>query len=667
MKTKAKMSLDSNCDDFHPNFEKLDKDFEIYTKKLFRNGFLISVLLLFVLFVILFVRVLTFELETQNNHIKLNSTIINERFNQVDDYLNLIKRSYTDYLRSNQKKSSIFIDSYKDKSNRYVHNSLYSGTYISLYQPINAFQDEVNALEYINHILQGYQFEFLLWTYFYSKNKFVYVYPYLPDPNAYGFSEKSYEGNILENTMKTDGFYISPVYRDAATSKIIFSIAIPVYQDQKYQGTFATDVDLYKIFNEIQLAYKDTSGLSLLLVNKYNQYFSFDKVNSNFLTNYKEISKKNFQFSFSDMRIVTSYKLMWDNYIVCSFPIKNIFLKSILNPSLLYFIFATIMFYLFNMIMYFRFMRPLQNLIIGILRYLTTKKFTFQSEPKKLKKFGYKKDLINEIQSTFIFLVKQFSVKEKIDNDIRISQDLMQYFIHNEFSCESYAYLIKPAFHFSGDYIRIFDIKKSPTDEHTVVSQIFFIADVSGKGIGAIFIVNQLNLFFDIYSDQIWDLKSFEDILNKFNQYFCEKNKNCDFIAFRALYIDKEKKEIASIDAGLPPFFAISNDKSILKIEQKDNKTPMGIDAYEQYMFIPLDIFPFCQTVILCTDGILEQTNEQGELFEEKFVSFLKHTNQDTKNKKHDIKSIWNYFFLFIKKPENQQDDFTLLMADLRG
>lgn len=665
MRTTTKMLSSSNYKDIQSDFERLNREFESYSKKLFRYGLIISTLLTLVLFVILFIRILYFELEAQSERIRLNSAIIDDKFNQVDDYLNLIKDSYIDFIKSESNKKKRNISSYQDKSGRYIHNSIYSGTYISLYKPLSSFQKEVQGLEYINHIIQGYKFDFLLWTYFYSKHKFVYIHPYLPDPMTYGFSEKSYEGNILKNTMEKDVFYISPVYHDSATERMVFSIAIPIYDHGKYEGTFAADIDLYDIFHEIQDLYKDTNGMSLFLVNKYNQYFSFDKIDHDFLSDYKKIGKNKFYFSSKDLRIVTSYHLMWDNYIVCSFPIKNIFYKSIINPTLIYFIFAIFMLSSLNFIMYFRFMKPLQNLIMGILKYLSTKSFFFNEDPKKIKRFGYKKDLINRVQSTFLFLVKQFAIKGKLDTDIRISQELLQYFIHNECHTNHYAYIIKPAFNFSGDYVRIFDLKKNPYKEDDVVSQIFFMADVSGKGIGAVLIVNQLNLFFDIYSDQIWDLGSFEEILNKFNRYFLEKNKNCDFIAFRALFIDREKNESWCIDAGLPQMYCIKKDQTVAKITLEDPYTPLGIDENEHYSFKKSDLFGLYSTVILCTDGILEQTNENGMAFEDPFFSYLGKNVFSSQSNQDRVQSIWEEFYSFIHSHENQQDDFTVLMIHL--
>jgi serine phosphatase RsbU (regulator of sigma subunit) len=262
-------------------------------------------------------------------------------------------------------------------------------------------------------------------------------------------------------------------------------------------------------------------------------------------------------------------------------------------------------------------------------------------------------------------LVKQFSSKEKIDNDIRFGQKILKYFINNEYSSSKYAYIIKPAFHFSGDYVRIFDLKKSPLDESVVVSKIFFIADVSGKGIGAILIVNQLNLFFDIYSDQIWDLNSFEEILNKFNQYFLEKNKTCDFIAFRSLYVDYEKKETSIIDAGLPQIYCLDSNNQVSKISLEESYTPLGIDENEYYKFKEIFLFAKYNNLFLCTDGILEQSNENGVLFEEEFVIFLKNNYNSNANNHDFIKSLWDDFYLFIQTYENQQDDFTVLIVNL--
>jgi len=87
----------------------------------------------------------------------------------------------------------------------------------------------------------------------------------------------------------------------------------------------------------------------------------------------------------------------------------------------------------------------------------------------------------------------------------------------------NYAYLILPAFNFSGDYIRVFKLQNN--------SEVFFVADIAGKGISAMAILSKMHTYFDIKQQELTDITSFKHMLQNFNRYFMEQNKNCDFIA----------------------------------------------------------------------------------------------------------------------------------------
>lgn len=636
-----------------PDFKKIKKDFENYTRNIFIKGTILSIILVFISFIILFIKLLLFKIDSQNEHIQKNSEIINKQIEHTSNYILLIKDSFEAFKK--------FDDNYKynphllkkDELNRFYYNSIEFGTFISLYHPITKYLNEFSALQHVSIIMKSFQKQkYVLWSYYYSRNKFVYVHPSIKNPISYKFSEKSYNGDILQNTIINNETYITPIYNDAITQKKIFSLSIPIFKNNIYQGTFAVDIDLEILFKGISNLNKN---ISLFISDRNNQHYCIDnKKNSSswfYFNKHKEI---NSGFILNKMIFFNTKKLQDGIILVSYFSVINTLYETIINPNLIYFIFVILIFYIFISINYFKYMKPQQSILIGVLEYL--------NHEKKLKELNDNNfnSINKDVFQAFKYLIHQFTLKIKIDNDIRISKETIKYFIKNNYFCEYYGYIINPALNFSGDYVRIFNLNNS--------EQIFFIADVSGKGIGSLILVNQIDLFFNINAENIKNIFYFEETIKNFNNFFFRINKNCDFIAFKAIHINYINNNISIINAGLPSCYFSNKKNEIIKIENPNSFTPLGIIENEKYKFIKIsnkfnnEIY----AIYSCTDGILEQKNKIGETYENKFLSILEKSSKFI-SIEETINFIWNDFLNFIENNDNQNDDFTILIIKLKN
>ena len=245
-----------------PDFKKINQDFEIYIKNILIKSAIVSVILALIAFIILFLRLLSFNIELQKEHIEKNSQIIKNKIDYISNHIVTIKNSFVSFKKFDHKYVFDKKKSSKDSLNRYIYNSNEIGTFISLYKPINVFLDEFSALEHLSVQIKNFKkIDYILWTYYYYKNKFVYVHPKIKNPITYKFSELSYAGDILENTATVNKPYISPIYQDAITNKKVFSLTIPLFQNSNYQGTFAIDIDLEKLFQSVTNLNKNTKNV----------------------------------------------------------------------------------------------------------------------------------------------------------------------------------------------------------------------------------------------------------------------------------------------------------------------------------------------------------------------------------------------------------------------
>jgi serine phosphatase RsbU (regulator of sigma subunit) len=162
-----------------------------------------------------------------------------------------------------------------------------------------------------------------------------------------------------------------------------------------------------------------------------------------------------------------------------------------------------------------------------------------------------------------------------------------------------------------GDYCDFF---KLADDE-----LLFVVADVSGKGVPAALIMSQVHACMHILAPMKIEL---EHLIQRLNFMLYQSTNKNDFITFFAAEINTSRHVLTYVNAGHPPPLLYSANEFKLLSQRT---FPLGILAelpqliqYDQ-AFLPGDM------LIAYTDGLLEQTDAQGQEFgEERLQQFIK-------------------------------------------
>ncbi|HQI42476.1 MAG TPA: PP2C family protein-serine/threonine phosphatase, partial [Ignavibacteriaceae bacterium] len=209
-------------------------------------------------------------------------------------------------------------------------------------------------------------------------------------------------------------------------------------------------------------------------------------------------------------------------------------------------------------------------------------------------------------------LLEQSIEKQRLEKELDVARDIQKKILpekNPEVNNLSISSFFIPAFEVGGDYYDFFEISKNKLG--------FIIADVSGKGISAAFIMAEVKGIFNSLSRMIETPKQ---ILEKANEILLQRLNKRSFVS--ALYgiIDSEKEELTFARAGHCPALLVRENKI-------QSFKPFGIglglannsDFNNHLEEIKINLMDK-DTLIFYTDGITEAKNEKLEDFgEERF------------------------------------------------
>lgn len=157
--------------------------------------------------------------------------------------------------------------------------------------------------------------------------------------------------------------------------------------------------------------------------------------------------------------------------------------------------------------------------------------------------------------------------------------------------------------------------------EHTVG---VLVADVSGHGIPAAMISTMVKVTFSQQSN-IGDEAS--NVLNEMNRLLSGKMED-QFLTASYVYLDLKKKILITADAGHCPLLIWRRKtKEILRVKPKGM-----IIGFMPELVCPIEELKIKDgdRIVMCTDGIVEAANPDGELFNElRFIDLIRE-NQDS-------------------------------------
>lgn len=214
-------------------------------------------------------------------------------------------------------------------------------------------------------------------------------------------------------------------------------------------------------------------------------------------------------------------------------------------------------------------------------------------------------------------LLEQSIEKERLEKELDVAREIQRKILPSkvpEYPNLQIASVFIPAFEVGGDYYDFFKISETKLG--------FVIADVSGKGISAAFIMAEVKGIFESLSKTIERPK---EILIKANDILKEALDSKTFVSAAYGYFDITEKKLVFARAGHCPLFLLRDGDS------KQIK-PLGLglglsdkDYFEQTLEEYSIQLKENDTILLYTDGVTEAKNELLEDFGDKnFLQVLK-------------------------------------------
>ena len=249
-------------------------------------------------------------------------------------------------------------------------------------------------------------------------------------------------------------------------------------------------------------------------------------------------------------------------------------------------------------------------------------------------------------------LLEQSIEKERLEKELDVAREIQKKILpakNPEFENLSVTSVFIPAFEVGGDYYDFFEISKNKFG--------FIIADVSGKGITAAFIMAEVKGIFSSLSRMI---ESPKNILIKANEILQNTLNKKSFVS--ALYgiIDFENEVVRFARAGhCPALLVRGNSVETFK------PSGIGLGLTNNTVFqnhleeIKIDLEQN-DTLVFYTDGITEAKNKEFEDFgEQRFNEILVEYSNETVDKiaNEVIKDV-----TLFSRNHSQYDDITLVI-----
>lgn len=157
-----------------------------------------------------------------------------------------------------------------------------------------------------------------------------------------------------------------------------------------------------------------------------------------------------------------------------------------------------------------------------------------------------------------------------------------------------------------GDY---FDILES-AEEAEKISVV--VADVVGHGVGAALLMTTVRA---LVRSSFLQFKNPEEMMDNVNRLlFQDTTISGSFATLFYLELDQYSKSLRWVRAGHDPAFVV-NGQTGEYYELKGEGVALGVDLDCKYVCNELPLAEVPQTIVICSDGIFEATNESGEQY----------------------------------------------------
>lgn len=249
-------------------------------------------------------------------------------------------------------------------------------------------------------------------------------------------------------------------------------------------------------------------------------------------------------------------------------------------------------------------------------------------------------EALNTMQISLKKYIEEVKEKSKLENELLLAHKIQSSFVPNKTDVEINGFSFKAvslwAKQVGGDFYGINKI-----DDNKIL---FYLGDVSGKGIPAVLYVAMVKGMIEVLINQTHSIKEIASLLNKF---FANITKHNTFATMFIGLIDKKEGKLHYANLGhIPPIF-IDINKLFSPI--LSGNIPVGVFPDFNFKTSTIDLKSFNQ-IIIFSDGVLDAKNSRGQTFEnEKLIEVLK--------KVHNRANLINYL---IDEITNFVDDTDL-------
>lgn len=243
--------------------------------------------------------------------------------------------------------------------------------------------------------------------------------------------------------------------------------------------------------------------------------------------------------------------------------------------------------------------------------------------------------------------------RQRYETEISLGKDLQKMLLPQQ---EAQIPGLRTAFYFEaakdlgGDFYDCLEGDPSKQEVHMLC-----VADVSGKGLSACLFSIEFRAFLrtGFYSG-----KRLEDLVRQSNHLLClDVSGSGYFITAWIAYYDSRQKRLNYVSAGHPMAILKRAHGSMERLDARD--LAFGVDAETAYQ-VHTTPFEEGDVLLLFTDGLIEQINEQGEMYGEKRLWTALSTMEPDRSIQQIVNTIETQVRLFAGKAL-QHDDITIL------
>ncbi len=249
-------------------------------------------------------------------------------------------------------------------------------------------------------------------------------------------------------------------------------------------------------------------------------------------------------------------------------------------------------------------------------------------------------------------LLEESIEKERLEKELDVAREIQRKILPSQnpkFDKINISSVFIPAFEVGGDYYDFFEISENKFG--------FIIADVSGKGISAAFIMAEIKGIFESLSKTIERPK---DILIKANEILERTLDRKNFVSAAYGLIDIQKEKLFISRAGHCPIVLIRNN---IVENLRPSGIGLGLNFGPQFVHsleeVEINLIDE-DIIVLYTDGITEAKNKNLEDFGEKH--FEKILVENNKLSADEISNRVIKEVTLFSQNNSQHDDITLVI-----